>query len=97
MSYCFVLSNALHTHFNYFDLDDRIKVLHGLDYLENNHRGNREGYAWILEQDDNNEHESGQSSRSTVIDFRNMCYGYAFVVLAGASAMVLGKYSGIIP
>ena len=79
---------------NYFILDDRIKVLYGLDYLESIHRGNREGYAWIIEQHDNNENESGHSSRSTIIDSRNMCYGYAFVVLAGASAMVLGRYTG---
>ena len=68
--------------------DDRLKVLHGLDYLEKVHKADRPGYAWIIEQN-GPEHESS-GDKYYVANSDNYCYGYAFVVLAGASAMALG-------
>ena len=35
--------------------------------------------------------DSDHLSTSRIIDSRNLCYGQAFVVLAGASAMILGR------
>ena len=64
-------------------------MLNGLEYLERVHKANRAGYAWVVEQD-GEESDSDHLSTSRIIDSRNLCYGHAFVVLAGASAMVLG-------
>ena len=64
-------------------------MLNGLEYLERVHKANRAGYAWVVEQDEK-ESDSDHLSTSRIIDSRNLCYGHAFVVLAGASAMVLG-------
>ena len=72
--------------------DDRIKVLNGLEYLERVHKAERAGYAWIVEQSDEVNDFSDHLSTSCIIDSRNLCYGHAFVVLAGASAMLLGKW-----
>ena len=64
-------------------------MLNGLEYLERVHKANRAGYAWVVEQDEK-ESDFDHLSTSRIIDSRNLCYGHAFVVLAGASAMVLG-------
>jgi mannose/cellobiose epimerase-like protein (N-acyl-D-glucosamine 2-epimerase family) len=54
---------------------------HGLDDLERRHRQPSGGYAWVLEGD-------------RVKDATNHCYGLAFVMLAGATALLAGLPQG---
>ena len=60
-----------------------------MEYLERVHKADRPGYAWIIEQNEE-ESDSDHLSTTRIIDPKNLCYGHAFVVLAGASAMLLG-------
>ena len=53
----------------------------GLDYLEARHRQPSGGYAWTLDQ-------------NGVTDATNHCYGLAFVMVAGATALLAGLPSG---
>jgi mannose/cellobiose epimerase-like protein (N-acyl-D-glucosamine 2-epimerase family) len=76
----FVFNYAMAT--RYFpDLDYRPWVRHGLAYLEKTHRQATGGYAWLL--------EDGQ-----VTDATNHCYGLAFVIVAGATALLAGIAEG---
>ncbi|NLQ17858.1 AGE family epimerase/isomerase [Marinomonas sp. M1K-6] len=50
---------------------------HGLAYLRNRHRRENGGYVWLLNKDQN-------------LDETNHCYGFAFVMLAYASAYKAG-------
>lgn len=54
---------------------------HGLDYLERRHRQPSGGYAWVLDG-------------GGVKDATNHCYGLAFVMLAGATALLAGLPQG---
>lgn len=64
------------------DLDYRHWVRHGLAYLESVHRQPATGgYAWLL--------EDGKPSDAT-----NHAYGLAFVVVAGATALLSGVEEG---
>ena len=56
-------------------------VRHGLDYLETRHRQSAGGYAWVLSGDE-------------VVDATCHCYGLAFVIVAGATAMLAGVNEG---
>ena len=57
-------------------------IRHGLAYLETAHRKtNESGYAWVLGKDD-------------VADDSNHCYGLAFVITAGATALLAGVVEG---
>ena len=56
-------------------------VRHGLDYLERTHRQPAGGYAWIL-------NEQG------VVDDTCHAYGLAFVMVAGATALMAGVDQG---
>lgn len=65
--------------------DDRLLpwVEHGLQYLETAHRQpeHSAGYIWLLD-------ENG------VADSTNHCYGLAFVIVAGATALLAGVEAG---
>ena len=50
---------------------------HGLSYLRNRHRRENGGYVWLLNKDKN-------------LDETNHCYGFAFVMLAYATAYKAG-------
>ncbi|NVK74306.1 MAG: AGE family epimerase/isomerase, partial [Oceanospirillaceae bacterium] len=50
---------------------------HGLDYLRNRHRRENGGYVWLLNKQQN-------------LDETNHCYGFAFVMLAYATAYKAG-------
>ena len=64
------------------DLDYRDWVVHGLDFLESRHRQRDSGgYAWLLGADG-------------VTDATNHAYGLAFVVVAGATALLAGVEQG---
>jgi mannose/cellobiose epimerase-like protein (N-acyl-D-glucosamine 2-epimerase family) len=54
---------------------------HGLDYLETRHRQGSGGYAWTLDA-------------RGVTDATNHCYGLAFVMVAGATALLAGLEAG---
>lgn len=54
---------------------------HGLDYLESRHRQPTGGYAWVLDGDG-------------VKDATNHGYGLAFVMVAGATALLAGLAQG---
>ncbi|WP_211665265.1 AGE family epimerase/isomerase [Leucothrix arctica] len=58
-------------------------VEHGLDYLETAHRqpNGERGYSWVLD-------ETG------VVDATNHCYGLAFVMVAGSTALLAGVEAG---
>ena len=56
-------------------------ALHGLAFLEERHRQPSGGYAWILD---------GHG----VKDATNHCYGLAFVMVAGATALLAGLEQG---
>ncbi|HPE60820.1 MAG TPA: AGE family epimerase/isomerase [Thiolinea sp.] len=65
--------------------DDRAWIRHGLNYLEQAHRQPATGgYAWLL-------------NRDGVQDATNHCYGLAFVMLAGATALLAGVDEGQVP
>ena len=53
----------------------------GLDFLERRHRQASGGYAWLLDGE-------------TVVDATNHCYGLAFVMIAGATALLAGLERG---
>ncbi len=58
------------------DLDYKAWVKHGLRYLQQSHlQEGSGGYAWILNGD-------------KVVDATNHCYGLAFVMVAGATALL---------
>lgn len=77
----FVFNYAMATHY-FADLDYSDWVRHGLAYLETVHRqANTGGYAWLL--------ENGQA-----VDTTNHCYGLAFVMVAGATALLAGVEEG---
>lgn len=77
----FVFNYAMATrYFAALDYSDWIR--HGLAYLETVHRQpDTGGYAWLL--------ENGQA-----IDTTNHCYGLAFVIVAGATALLAGVEEG---
>ena len=57
-------------------------VRHGLSYLEQSHYQQKtEGYAWLRNQE-------------TILDATNHCYGLAFVIVAGATALLAGVEEG---
>ena len=57
-------------------------IRHGLKYLETAHRQTSEsGYAWVLGKDG-------------VADDSNHCYGLAYVITAGATALLAGVVEG---
>ncbi|WP_340115961.1 AGE family epimerase/isomerase [Pelagibius sp. 7325] len=56
-------------------------ALHGLAFLEDRHRQPTGGYAWVLDGEQ-------------VADATNHCYGLAFVMLAGATALLAGLPQG---
>ena len=61
-------------------------VEHGLNYLETAHRpantqSIKQGYSWVLGKDG-------------VLDATNHCYGLAFVIVAGATALLAGVEAG---
>ncbi|PID49478.1 MAG: N-acylglucosamine 2-epimerase [Proteobacteria bacterium] len=66
---------------HFTDLDYAAWVRHGLYYLEHFHRQPEGGYAWLR--------ESGKVS-----DANNHCYGLAFVMVAGATALLAGVEEG---
>jgi len=53
----------------------------GLEFLEQRHRLPSGGYAWLLDG-------------ATVVDATNHCYGLAFVMVAGATALLAGVEEG---
>src|SRR3546814_13570871 len=55
---------------------------HGLDFLGRRHRQPAGGYAWVLDG-------------SGVRDAMNHCYGLAFVMVAGATALLAGLPPGL--
>jgi len=57
------------------------RALHGLAFLEDRHRQPSGGYAWVLDGE-------------RVADATNHCYGLAFVMLAGATALLAGLPQG---
>jgi mannose/cellobiose epimerase-like protein (N-acyl-D-glucosamine 2-epimerase family) len=76
----FVFNYAMAQRF-FDDLDYRAWIGHGLEYLETCHHQPDGGYAWIL-------------GRDSVVDATNHCYGLAFVMIAGASALLAGVQQG---
>ena len=54
---------------------------HGLDYLDSHHRMPQGGYAWLISQDQ-------------VLDDTCHAYGLAFVMVAGATALLAGLPDG---
>lgn len=77
----FVFNYAMATR-HFADLDYRDWVRHGLAYIETAHRqADTGGYAWLL--------ENGQATDTT-----NHCYGLAFVIVAGATALLAGIEEG---
>lgn len=56
-------------------------VQHGLDYLHQQHRQPSGGFAWLLKGDQ-------------VLDATNHAYGLAFVIVAGATALLAGVEDG---
>ena len=77
----FVFNYAMATRY-FADLDYSDWVRHGLAYLETVHRqANTGGYAWLL--------ENGQA-----VDTTKHCYGLAFVMVAGATALLAGVEEG---
>jgi len=77
----FVFNYAMATRY-FADLDYSDWIRHGLAYLEKVHRQPETGgYAWLL--------EDGQLADAT-----NHCYGLAFVLLAGATALLAGVEEG---
>ncbi|WP_298610958.1 AGE family epimerase/isomerase [uncultured Thiothrix sp.] len=77
----FVFNYAMATRY-FADLDYSAWVKHGLAYIETVHRqADTGGYAWLLEK--------GQA-----IDSTNHCYGLAFVIVAGATALLAGVAEG---
>jgi len=56
-------------------------ALHGLAFLEERHRQPAGGYAWVLDG-------------ARVKDATNHCYGLAFVMVAGATALLAGLPQG---
>lgn len=77
----FVFNYAMATRY-FADLDYSDWVKHGLAYIETVHRqANTGGYAWLL--------ENGQT-----VDTTNHCYGLAFVMVAGATALLAGVEEG---
>ncbi|MCP3686969.1 MAG: AGE family epimerase/isomerase [Gammaproteobacteria bacterium] len=66
-------------HFSDLDYKDWIK--HGLQYLQKSHLQADGGYAWVLNGDE-------------VVDDTNHCYGLAFVIIAGATALLAGVKDG---
>ncbi len=67
---------------SYFDdLDYKHWVEHGLQYLQQSHLQPGGGYAWVLSGD-------------KVADASNHCYGLAFVMIAGATALLAGVTNG---
>ncbi|MCP4492336.1 MAG: AGE family epimerase/isomerase [Gammaproteobacteria bacterium] len=66
----------------YFDdLDYKGWVKHGLRYLQESHLQADGGYAWVL-------------NGVEVDDATNHCYGFAFVMIAGATALLAGIKDG---
>lgn len=66
----------------YFGRDDYLDwAAEGLDFLERRHRQPSGGYAWTLD---------GRA----VSDATNHCYGLAFVMVAGATALLAGLPQG---
>ncbi|HPQ96667.1 MAG TPA: AGE family epimerase/isomerase [Thiolinea sp.] len=64
---------------------DRDWIRHGLDYLQQvHHQPATGGYAWLLQR--------GEVQAAT-----NHCYGLAFVLLAGATAIMAGVEEGQVP
>lgn len=61
--------------------DYRAWAAHGLDDLEARHRQRSGGYAWALDA-------------CGVTDATNHCYGLAFVMVAGATALLAGLEAG---
>lgn len=59
---------------------DLERVQHGLDYLTQRHR-TEHGYAWVLNDEG-------------VVDATNHAYGLAFVMVAGATALMAGVEDG---
>lgn len=77
----FVFNYAMASRY-FSDLDYRDWVRHGLTYLEQVHRqASTGGYAWLLDH-------------NQPIDTTNHCYGLAFVMLAGATALLAGVNEG---
>ncbi|TXH66625.1 MAG: AGE family epimerase/isomerase [Thiothrix sp.] len=77
----FIFNYAMATRY-FADLDYSDWVRHGLAYLETAHRQPATGgYAWLL--------ENGKATDTT-----NHCYGLAFVVVAGATALLAGVEEG---
>lgn len=77
----FVFNYAMATRY-FADLDYSDWVRHGLAYLEEVHRQPETGgYAWLL--------KDGKPADTT-----NHCYGLAFVMLAGATALLAGVEEG---
>lgn len=77
----FVFNYAMATRY-FADLDYSDWVRHGLTYLETVHRQPATGgYAWLLEN-------------SNATDTTNHCYGLAFVIVAGATALLAGVEEG---
>ncbi|HMT93528.1 AGE family epimerase/isomerase [uncultured Thiothrix sp.] len=77
----FVFNYAMATRY-FADLDYSDWVRHGLAYLETVHRQPATGgYAWLL--------ENGKATDTT-----NHCYGLAFVIVAGATALLAGVEEG---
>ena len=67
----------------YFDNTDyKNWARHGLIYLQQNHHQQKTGgYAWLRDQ-------------QTILDATNHCYGLAFVIVAGATALLAGIAEG---
>lgn len=77
----FVFNYAMASRY-FVDFDYSDWVRHGLAYLENVHRQpDTGGYAWLLED-------------GKVVDATNHCYGLAFVIVAGATALLAGVEAG---
>lgn len=77
----FVFNYAMATRY-FADLDYSAWVRHGLTYIETWHRqADTGGYAWLLED-------------GKVSDATNHCYGLAFVMVAGATALLAGVEEG---
>ena len=77
----FVFNYAMaERHFD--DVDYKGWIRHGLDYLDEKHfQRDSGGYAWLLNDDE-------------VGDATNHCYGLAFVMVAGATALLAGVDEG---
>lgn len=59
---------------------------HGIDYLQSAHfQPNSGGYLWLLDQ---------HADHRETLDATNHCYGLAFVMVAGATALLAGNQQG---